>query len=123
VNQAQVDGMTALHWAIYLDDLETVKLLVGAGADVNARNQYDVKPLSLACTNGNAAMVELLLKSGADFNTALRGGETVLMTAARTGRAQLCTPLLAAAVSPPTSNRAIEERTGYPSAGAGKPEP
>ncbi len=23
VNQAQADGMTALHWAAYLDDLET----------------------------------------------------------------------------------------------------
>ena len=32
-------------------------------------------------------MVELLLERGADPNTTLRGGETVLMTAARTGKA------------------------------------
>lgn len=32
-------------------------------------------------------MVELLLDQGADPNTILRGGETVLMTAARTGKA------------------------------------
>ena len=25
VNQAQVDGMTALHWAVYHDDLETAR--------------------------------------------------------------------------------------------------
>ena len=35
--------------------------------------------------NGNAAMIGLLLKAGADANTALPGGETALMTTARTG--------------------------------------
>src|SRR4051812_18049711 len=86
VNRAQADGMTALHWAAHLDDLETVKLLVNAGADVKAANRYGVTPLSLACTNGDAPLVELLLEAGADPNTKLSGGETVLMTAARTGR-------------------------------------
>jgi ankyrin repeat protein len=86
VNQAQPDGMTALHWAAHRDDLETAKLLVGAKANVNAANRYGVTPLSLACTNGNEAIVGLLLDAGADPNTRLRGGETVLMTAAHTGR-------------------------------------
>ena len=86
MNAAQADGMTALHWAAYHDDLETAKLLVAAGADVKAANRYGVTPLSLACTNGNAAMVELLLDAGADPNATLRGGETALMTAARTGK-------------------------------------
>ena len=85
VNAPQVDGMTALHWAAYQDDLEIAELLVRAGANVKAANRYGVTPLSLACTNGNGAMVELLLKAGADPNTALPGGETPLMTAARTG--------------------------------------
>ena len=58
--------MTALHWAAYQDDLETPALLVRAGANAKAANRYGVTPLSLACTNGNAAMVELLLKAGAD---------------------------------------------------------
>ena len=54
--------MTALHWAAHRDDLETAKLLVDAGADVKAANRYGVTPLSLACTNGNEAMVELLAR-------------------------------------------------------------
>jgi ankyrin repeat protein len=36
--------------------------------------------------NGSEAIVDLLLDAGADPNTSLRGGETALMTAARTGR-------------------------------------
>jgi uncharacterized protein len=85
VNASQPDGMTALHWAAYQDDLELVDKLLRAGANVRAANRYGVTPLSLACTNGNAAMVERLLVAGADLTTPLPGGETVLMTAARTG--------------------------------------
>jgi len=86
VNASQADGMTALHWMAYRDDLETATLLVEAKANVSVTNRYGVTPLSLACQNGNAALVELLLEHGADPNTTLRGGETVLMTAARTGK-------------------------------------
>ena len=94
VNAPQIDGMTALHWAAYQDDLETVELLVRAGAKVKAANRYGVTPLSLACTNGNEAIVGLLLKAGADPNTALPGGETALMTAARTGKVEAVKALL-----------------------------
>ncbi|MDB5339290.1 MAG: ankX 1 [Planctomycetaceae bacterium] len=95
LNAAQADGMTALHWATYHDELSTVKRLIAAGADAKATNRYGVMPLSLACTNGNADIVELLLASGADANSKLSGGETVLMTASRTGRLGPVNALLA----------------------------
>jgi ankyrin repeat protein len=95
VNVPQVDGMTALHWATYQDDLDTATLLVRAGANVKATNRYGVTPLSLACTNGNGAMVELLLLAGADPNAALPGGETPLMTASRVGSLPTVKALLA----------------------------
>ena len=85
VNAPQVDGMTALHWAAYQDDLETSELLLRAHANAKAATRYGITPLSLACANGNGALVDLLLKSGADPNAALPGGETPLMTAARVG--------------------------------------
>ncbi|MBI5767333.1 MAG: ankyrin repeat domain-containing protein [Verrucomicrobia bacterium] len=95
VNAAQVDGMTALHWAVHHDDLTTAKALLAAKADPNAKNRYGVTPLSLACANGNTAIVTLLLDAGADANLALRGGETPLMTAARTGKLAAVKALLA----------------------------
>ena len=86
VNASQADGMTALHWATYHDDLSLATLLLKSGAKAKAANRYGVTPLSAACTNGNAEIVALLLETCADANTTLRGGETVLMTAARTGK-------------------------------------
>src|SRR5688572_20827991 len=64
VNAAQVDGMTALHWATYHDQREIAELLLRAGAQARAANRYGVTPLALACTNGNAAIVAVLLKAG-----------------------------------------------------------
>ena len=57
VNAPQADGMTALHWAAYHDDAESCDCSA-AHANVNAANRYGVTPLSLACTNGNAAIVD-----------------------------------------------------------------
>ncbi len=95
VNAPQVDGMTALHWAAFRDDVEIAKLLLDSGASVKATNRYGVTPLSLACANGDGTLVELLLKAGADPNTTLPGGETALMTAARTGKVGAVKSLIA----------------------------
>ena len=105
VNTAQVDGMTALHWAVYNDDADMAGLLVRSGANVNVANLYGVPPLSLACTNGNADLVRLLLDAGADANASLRGGETVLMTAARAGNAEAVKALLARGANPNARER------------------
>jgi len=86
VNAPQIDGMTALHWAVYHDESEITKRLIAAGANVRTENRYGVTPLSIACRNGNTEIVEMLLGADADPNASSRGGETVLMTAARTGR-------------------------------------
>ena len=84
VNTPDADSATALHWAVYRDDLDTADALVRAGAKVEAANRYGVTPLSLASVNGNARMIEILLKAGADVNAKLPEGETALMTASRT---------------------------------------
>ena len=94
VNDAQPDGMTALHWAVRWDQLKMADMLLSAGADVNAANRYGIVPLALACTNGNAEIVTKLLGAGAKANLTTPNGETLLMTAARTGNTEVVTLLL-----------------------------
>ena len=105
VDVKQVDGMTALHWAVYHDDANMARLLMRSGADVNAQNRYGVPPLSTAATNGNATIVRLLLDAGADPKETLEGGETVLMVAARTGSLEAVEALLAKDADPNVRER------------------
>ena len=95
VNASQADGATALHWAAHRDDLETANLLLRAGADASAANDYGITPVSLACTNRSAAMVGKLLEAGANPSAAQLTGETLLMTCARTGSTEAVKLLLA----------------------------
>lgn len=95
VNATQIDGTTALHWAVRADDLETADLLIGAGANVSTPNRDGATPLLLATVNGNAAMIEKLIRAGADPNAALtKSGDTALMMSARTGKTEPVTMLL-----------------------------
>jgi len=88
VNAAQADGTTALHWATHWSDLDTVRLLLAAGANPKVTNRFGASPLSEAAALGNAALVEALLNAGADAKSLTTiDGETVLMTAARAGNA------------------------------------
>src|SRR5881409_3241371 len=64
VNAPGKDGTPALHWIVRVDDLDTAKLLIRAGADVKFADRYGVTPLYLACANGNAGMIKLLLDAG-----------------------------------------------------------
>src|SRR5262249_22848847 len=95
VNVPQVDGTTALHWAVRQDDLDTVDLLIRAGANVSAANRDGVVPMQLAALNGNAAIAERLIKAGANVNAPLdSSGDTALMMASRAGKADAVRALL-----------------------------
>ena len=89
------DGSTALLWAAHWNDLEIAGLLIRAGADANAANDFRMTPLSEACTNGSAAFVDLLLKAGANPNTPVATGVPPIMTCARSGSADAVRKLIA----------------------------
>ncbi len=108
VNTAQPDGATPLAWAVYLDQADTVDLLMKAGAKVNSVDEYGETPLTLACSNGNGAVIEKLLDAGADANGARWDGETALMLAARAGNVEAVRLLLAKGAKV----NAVESRRG-----------
>jgi ankyrin len=96
VNAAQIDGTTALHWAVHRNDVESFDLLIGAGANVKAVNREGITPLYLASLYGQTPMVDKLLKAGGDAKQLAPNGETMLMLAARNGNPEVIRLLIAA---------------------------
>ncbi len=87
VNAAQGDGMTALHWTATRGDAAVARMLIVAGARLDATTRNgSYTPLHLASRSGKAAVVEVLLDAGADVNAATAsGGATALHMAAGIG--------------------------------------
>ncbi|HSP68606.1 MAG TPA: ankyrin repeat domain-containing protein, partial [Bryobacteraceae bacterium] len=95
VNAPQIDGTTALHWAVQADDLELADLLIRSGAKVSVATVAGATPFQLAAVNGSAAMLDRLAAAGADPNAPLtRSGDTALMIASRTGKVDAVRVLL-----------------------------
>jgi len=98
VNAAQVDGTTALHWAVYRSDSAVVDQLIKAGAKIDTKNREGITPLYMAATYGDPAIVGALLKAGANAKDPGPNGETSLMLAARNGNPAVVKQLIAAGV-------------------------
>ena len=95
VNAPQIDGTTALHWAVQANDSETTDVLIRAGANVSAANKAGATPLLLATVNGNAPIIERLIAAGANPNAPLtKTADTALMMASRTGKLEAVKVLL-----------------------------
>jgi ankyrin repeat protein len=75
-------GQTALHLSVLRGDLNTTKLLVRAGAPVDARQADGQSPLHMACQAGNSELARFLIDSGANVNLRSQNGMTPLMCAA-----------------------------------------
>jgi ankyrin repeat protein len=96
VNDAEADGSTAIMYAAANGDLELVRALIKAGANVKLKNQLGTSALTEAAIIGSAPVIEALLKAGADPNFRTPDGETPLMAAARSGKVEAVKALLAA---------------------------
>lgn len=62
-------------------DLTGVKECLGAGANVNARDDKGETPLTLAASGGHTSLAKVLLDKGADVNAQSAAGVTALMHA------------------------------------------
>lgn len=96
------NGETALHAAAYKGSVETGRLLIAHGADVNCRTTHGTTdmfitsppvcgetPLHLAAAYGHREFIDLLLASGADRKIQDHTGQTAVHWAARYHRHEL----------------------------------
>lgn len=90
--RADVDGRTPLHFARIP---EIVKLLVAAGADVNAQTSFaEFTPLREAASRGDKAVVQALLAAGAKVDLG-HPATLPLQTAAYNGQKEIAGILIA----------------------------
>lgn len=92
-NAVDPKGQPVLHIAAREGNLDVVKALVEAGADVDRRNAFKETPIMLASLAGSANIVEYLLSKDAEVN---QPGWTALLYAATNGRTDIVKMLLEA---------------------------
>ncbi len=68
VNKTDVDGWSALHFAAIQGNEGMIRLLIAAGALLDANTPGKMTPLFIAVQNKHARAVALLLKAGANIN-------------------------------------------------------
>ena len=88
-NAIETGRIRPLHVAATEGHKVIVNLLVNAGADVNAANQWGVTPIFLAAASGHKEVVALLIAQGADIHIKEQRGETPLEAAKRNGHKQV----------------------------------
>ena len=66
LNYQDSDGFTAMHTAVRSGNLETIRCLVNAGAQINIAEDYGFIPLHEAIIGGNYENVKYLIGQGAD---------------------------------------------------------
>jgi hypothetical protein len=88
------EGRTPLHMAACERLLPAVRLLVAAGAEVDARDQAGVTPLMFAAGRDDEGVVVALLAAGADVDAQDVDGSTGLHRAALWGNAACVGALL-----------------------------
>lgn len=108
-------GWTALHYVANGSEsakqqdavqAEIARVLVKAGADLNAKTQAGQTPVYLAVTNNRPLTAKVLIEAGADINIATNDGWTPLMKAIFEGNLEIVKLLLA------SSNLMINQQTG-----------
>jgi len=124
VNQAQGDGMTALHWAAQRGDARIAEMLLYAGANTAAGTRIgSYTALHMASKEGHADVVRALLAAHADANArTTTTGVVPLHLAAASPSAETLELLLAADTDVDVTERAWGQTPLMFAAGANRLE-
>lgn len=89
VNERDNINARALTWAAFSGQIDTVKLLIERGADINAGGTNDKPPLTWAIESGRRDVAEFLLKKGASLDVRDSSGSTPVDYAKRAGNDEM----------------------------------
>jgi ankyrin repeat protein len=78
IDSRSSEGDTPLHVMAWRKDVDGARILLAAGADVDAIGDMDETPLHVAIAQDDIEMVELLLASGATVTFRSEFGNTAL---------------------------------------------
>lgn len=81
------------------------RLLIAAGAELDARNRYHQTPIMEAASGGHDGVIEVLAAAGADVNATNKQGTTALMNAARSGKVPSVAALVACGADASAKNK------------------
>ena len=108
-------GATPLHDAVWLGQLEAVRSLVAAGADVNARDNKGRSPLHYATLEPDTSKAQALIEAGANLDARDNDGTKPVDLAAEKSMLAMVGLLTSAArkkhaheVAPPARERSRE---------------
>lgn len=118
VNDRDDKSVTPLMYACHDGNVQSTKILLAAGADLEMRNKNGKNALFLAISGdpkaspqGSVACVDILLKAGADVNAPGRQGVRPLGSAATLGRVDIMKRLLQ---EPDIDVNGCDSTIGYP---------
>lgn len=94
VNVTQSHGLTPLHVASFMGRLQTVKILLEYGAEINAKTQEGATALYYAAQENQKEILQLLLEKGADINSQRSYGYAPLHVSALNGLVDICKILI-----------------------------
>ena len=108
INSLSKDGFTALHFACFFGQPEAARILIEAGAAVDAvaANPMQVMPLHSAASARNLEAARLLLEHGASVNARQHGGWVPIHAAAQNGDRPMVDLLLKHGADPKLANDA-----------------
>ena len=106
LNSRSKDGFTALHFACFFHQPEVARLLIEAGAAVDAvaTNPMKVMPLHSAASARNLEAARLLLEHGAPVNARQQAGWVPIHAAAQNGDRAMVDLLLRHKADPELAN-------------------
>jgi ankyrin repeat protein len=100
------DGFTALHYAGFFGKADVARILLEAGARVDAytQNAFANQPLHAAAAGRHLEVCRILLAAGADVDATQHGGYAPLHEAAQAGDVELAELFLSAGADPLARN-------------------